>query len=70
MDSVLKLSILIVQKLALHQNGVEFRQQFNGAIRTSLTAPYNDVQRRTRLKTLIFFFFNPSHSSCRVVPKV
>ena len=69
MDSVLKLSILIVQKLALHQNGVEFRQQFNGAIRTSLTAPYDDVRRRTRLKTLIFFFFNPSHSSCRAVLK-
>ena len=39
MDSVLKSSILIVQRLALHQNGVEFRQQFNGAIRTSLSAP-------------------------------
>ena len=36
-DSVLKLSILIVQKLALHQNGLEFRQQFNGAVRISLT---------------------------------
>ena len=37
MDIVLKSSILIVQKLVLHQNGVKFRQQFNGAIRTSLT---------------------------------
>ena len=39
MDSVIKSSILVIQRLALHQNGVEFRQQFNGAIRTSLTAP-------------------------------
>ena len=46
MDSVLKLSILIVQILALHQNGVEFRQWFNSAIRTSVTAPYDDVLRR------------------------
>ena len=37
--------ILIVQKLALHENGVEFCQQFNGAIRTILTASYDDVQR-------------------------
>ena len=29
---------------ALHQNGVEFRQQFNGAIRTSLTTPYDNVR--------------------------
>ena len=65
MDSVLKSSILIVQKLALHQNGVEFRQQFNGAIRTSLTAPHDDGRRRAILKTLIFFFFNPFPSSCR-----
>ena len=41
----LKLSILIIQRLAVHQNGVGFRQQFKGAIRTSLTASYNDVQR-------------------------
>ena len=38
---------------ALHQNGVEFRQQFNGAIRTTVTAPYNDVQRRLRFVTYI-----------------
>ena len=44
MDSVLKSSILIVQKLTLHQNGVEFHQQFNGAIRTSLSAPYDNVR--------------------------
>ena len=34
-------------KLVLHQNGVEFRQQLNGAIRTSLTATYGDVRRHT-----------------------
>ena len=67
MDSVLKSSILIVQKLALHQNGVKFRQQFNGAIRSSLSAPYNDVRRHASLKTLIFLFFNPSPSSSRAV---
>ena len=31
--------------------GVEFRQQFNGAIRTSLTAPYDDVQRYQKFVT-------------------
>ena len=36
--------IFIVQKLALDKNGVEFRQQFNGVIRTNLTATYDDVQ--------------------------
>ena len=41
----LKWSILIVQKLALHQNGVEFRQQFNGVIRISIIATYDDLQR-------------------------
>ena len=34
----------------------KFRQQFNGAIRSSLSAPYNDVRRRASLKTLIFSF--------------
>ena len=36
----LKWAIFIVQKLTLHKNWVEFYQQFNGAIRTSLTAQY------------------------------
>ena len=45
----LKWSIFIVQKLALHKNGVEFHQKFNGTILTSLTAPYNDVGRCTTL---------------------
>ena len=57
----LKWSIFIVQKLVLHKNGVEFCQQFNGAIRTSLTGPHDDGRRRARLKTLTFF--NPSPSS-------
>ena len=30
-------------KLALHQNGVEFRQQFNGASIMSLIASYNNI---------------------------
>ena len=55
MDSVLKSSILIVQRLALHQNGVEFRQQFNGAIRTSLSVPHDNVRRRMRLQLNIPF---------------
>ena len=42
----LKWSIFIVQKLALHENTVEFRQQFNSAIRTSLSAPNDGVHRR------------------------
>ena len=46
-DEVLKSPFFVVQKAAAPKNGVEFRQQFNGAIRTSLTAPYDDVRRRT-----------------------
>ena len=42
----LKWSIFIVQKLALHKNGVEFRQQSNGDICTSHATPYDDVRRR------------------------
>ena len=38
---------MIIQRLALHQNGVEFHQLFNDAIRTSLITLYDDVQRRT-----------------------
>ena len=41
-----KWSIFIVQRLALRKNGVEFRQQFNGAICTSQATPYDDVRRR------------------------
>ena len=41
---VLKLLILIIQRLALHQNRVEFRQQFIGAIIISLTALHNIVR--------------------------
>ena len=32
---------IIEQKLALHQNVEEFHQQFNGAIKHSLTASHN-----------------------------
>ena len=41
---VLKLLILIIQRLALHQNRVEFRQQFIGAIIISLTALHDIAQ--------------------------
>ena len=47
MDSVLKSSILILQRLALHQNGVEFRQNSIGAIICSVATSYDDVRRRT-----------------------
>ena len=47
--SGLKWSILIVQKLGLHKNGVDFCQQFNGTIRTSLTALYANLRCRTML---------------------
>ena len=46
----LKWSIFIVQKLVLHKNGVEFRQQLNGAICTSLATPFDDVARRRHEK--------------------
>ena len=55
MDSVLKSSILIVQRLALHQNGVDFHQQFNGAISTSISSPYDNVWRRMRLRLNVPF---------------
>ena len=37
---------MIVQRLALHQNGIEFRQQFYGAIITSLIALTHDVAQK------------------------
>ena len=42
----LKSPIFFSQRLALHQNGVEFRQQFTGAIRTTLSASQKGVRRR------------------------
>ena len=48
----LKWSIIIVQKLTLHKNGVvEFHQLFSGNIRTSLTAPKNHVRRQCKIET-------------------
>ena len=41
---VLKSSIFVVQKLALHQNGVEFRQQSIGDIRSSVATFYAVVR--------------------------
>ena len=52
---VLKLSIFVVQKLALHQNGVEFRQQSIGDIRSSVATLYDVVRRRaTESKVLVY----------------
>ena len=45
----LKWSIFIVHKLALHKNGVEFCHQFNGELKTSLTASYDDVRRHREI---------------------
>ena len=46
---VLELTIFVVQKLALHQNGVEFRQQSIGAIRASQPTSKDVVRRRALL---------------------
>ena len=49
----LKLPILIVQRLDLLKNGVEFLEQFNGAIGTSVTAPYDDTRSCLKFVTYI-----------------
>ena len=41
--NVLKLSIFVAQRLAIHQNGVEFRQLSIGDIRVSLATSYDAV---------------------------
>ena len=46
---ILKLSIFVAQRLALYQNGVEFRQLSIGDIRISLATLYDVVRRRTVL---------------------
>ena len=43
---VLKSPIFVIQKLALHENGVEFHQQSIGDIRISLATFYDVVRRR------------------------
>ena len=48
----LKLPNFNSQGLALHQNGVEFRQQFIGATQTSLIAPYSVGQRLQKIGDL------------------
>ena len=37
---------MILQRLAFIQNSVKYRQQFNGAIRSNITASYDDIQCR------------------------
>ena len=62
---VLKLSILIVQRLALHQNGVEFSQQSIGDIRISLATLYDDVQCRVmKSKFLVYILTHSFTKSC------
>ena len=46
---VLKLSIFVAQRLAINQNGVEFRQLSIGDIRISLDTSYDVVRRRAVL---------------------
>ena len=43
---VLRLSIFVAQRLALHQNGVEFCQLSIGDIRISLATSFDVVRRR------------------------
>ena len=65
--NVLKSSILVVQRMALHQNGVEFSQQSIGDIRISLATLYDVMRRRVRESE--FLVYIPTHSptkSCMV----
>ena len=41
--------------MALHKNGVEFRQQFNGDVCTRLATLYGDVQRRATQTKIITY---------------
>ena len=52
---VLKLSIFVVQKLALHQNGVKFRQLSISDIIISLATLYDIMRHRlTESKFLVY----------------
>ena len=59
---VLKLSIFVVQKLALHQNGVEFRQQSIGNIRISPATSCDVVRRRTMLLENLLITHTHTHT--------
>ena len=63
---VLKLSIFVVQKLALHQNGVEFRQQSIGNIRISPATSYDVVRRRTMLLENLLITDTHTHTQYHV----
>ena len=65
---VLKSSIFVVQKLALHQNGVEFRQQSIGDIRSSVTTLYDVLRRRaTKSKFSVYILTHSrTHSQSHV----
>ena len=38
-------TIKLMQRLALHQNGIEFRQESSGSIRISLSTIYDIMER-------------------------
>ena len=60
--NVLNSSIFVVQKLALHQNGVEFRQQSIGDIRSSVATLYDVVRRRATSRDRMKVFSLHTHS--------
>ena len=62
----LKSSVFISQKLALHQNGVEFRKEFNGAIRTPLAMLY-DVERPLTMSYELTTFFSSSKDDNKTI---
>ena len=62
----LKSSVFISQKLALHQNGVEFRKEFNGAIRTPLAMLY-DVERPLTMSCELTTFFSSSKDDNKTI---
>ena len=64
---VLKSSIFVVQKLALHQNGVEFRQQSIGDIRSSVATFYDIVRHCTTVSKFSVYIL--THSPMHVLTK-
>ena len=60
--NVLKLSIFVAQRLALHQKGVGFRQLSIGDIRISLATSYDVVRRHAVLLKNWLTTHSPTHS--------
>ena len=59
-----KLSIFISQRLALHQNGAEFRQNYNVNVKSSLSTIHKVVLSRT---FSIFVKSNPKGSNVYII---